>query len=345
MTDTAQPAAAHKPIVAAVIGAGAWGTTFAKVLADAGCDVRLWAREVEVAEEIHAFHTNSRFLPEITLPDNVKGTANPIAALAGAQLVVLATPAQVARQALEPMASLIEPDAIVACLMKGVELGTGKLMTDVASEALNVPMDRIVAISGPNLAREVAQRQPAATVVASTNPKAADFVAEACQTSYFRPYTNDDVIGVELCGAVKNVIALAVGIAFGAGYGWNTVATLITRGLAEITRLGIALGAKQATFQGLAGMGDLAATCASPLSRNHSLGERIGRGMSLDEALGATGGTAEGVKSSESTLELARSLGVEMPITEAVVGVLTGKVQLADLAPMLLGRPLKAEGV
>jgi len=334
-----------KPIVAAVIGAGAWGTTFAKVLADAGCDVRLWAREVEVAEDIQTNHRNEMFLPGVKLPESIKGTANPIAALAGAQLVVVGSPAQVARKALEPLADLIEPDAVVAVLSKGVELGTGKLMTEVVSESLKVPEDRIVAISGPNLAREISQEQPAATVVASTNPKAADFVAEACQNWYFRPYTNDDVVGVELCGAIKNVIALAVGIAFGAGYGWNTVATLVTRGLAEITRLGLALGAKPATFMGLAGMGDLAATCASPLSRNHSVGERIGKGMSLDEALGATAGTAEGVKSAESTLELAKSLGVEMPITEAVAGVLTGKVKVDDLAPLLLNRPRKAEGV
>jgi glycerol-3-phosphate dehydrogenase (NAD(P)+) len=304
----------------------------------------LWAREPEVAEDIQVNHRNTMFLKGVELPESIKGTSNPVAALAGAQLVILAVPAQVARKALEPMAELIEPDAIVACLMKGVELGTGKLMTQVASEALQVPDDRIVAISGPNLATEVAQQQPAATVVASTNPAAAAFVAEACQNSYFRPYTNDDVVGVELCGAIKNVIALAVGIAFGAGYGWNTIATLVTRGLAEITRLGLALGAKPATFMGLAGMGDLTATCASPLSRNHSLGERIGRGMSLEEALPATGGTAEGVKSSESVLELAQSLGVDMPITAAVVGVLTGKIKVDDLAPLLLNRPRKAEG-
>jgi len=334
-----------KPI-AAVMGGGAWGTTFAKVLSDAGCpEVRLWAREPEVAHEIHEEHRNSQFLSGVELPENIKGTSNPVAALAGAQLVVLAIPSQVARAALEPMASLVEPDAVVACLMKGVELGTGKLMSQVAEEALNLPESRIVAISGPNLAREIAQEQPAATVVASTNPEAAEFVAHACQNSYFRPYTNDDVVGVELCGAIKNVIALAVGIAFGAGYGWNTIATLVTRGLAEITRLGLAMGAKPATFQGLAGMGDLTATCASPLSRNHALGERLGQGMSLADALAASGGVAEGVKSSQSVLELADSLGVEMPITAAVVGVLTGQIKIDELGPQLLSRPRKAEGV
>jgi len=332
--------------VAAVIGGGAWGTTFAKVLSDAGCpEVRLWAREHEVAHDVHENHRNTQFLAGVDLPENIKGTSNPVAALAGAQLVVLAIPSQVARKALEPMASLIEPDAIVACLMKGVELGTGKLMSQVAEEALHLPSDRVVAISGPNLAREISAEQPAATVVASTNPEAAEFVAHACQNSYFRPYTNDDVIGVELCGAIKNVIALAVGIAFGAGFGWNTIATLITRGLAEMTRLGMAMGAKPATFQGLAGMGDLTATCASPLSRNHTLGERLGKGMSLEDALGASGGVAEGVKSSESVLALADSLGVEMPITAAVVGVLTGEIKIDELGPQLLNRPRKAEGV
>jgi glycerol-3-phosphate dehydrogenase (NAD(P)+) len=298
-----------------------------------------------VAHEIQEEHRNTMFLPGIDLPSNIVGTSNPVAALSGAKLVVLATPSQVARIALEPMAELLDADAIVVCLMKGVELGTGKLMSEVAEEALHLPPERVTVISGPNLAKEIAVQQPTATVVASVNPEAAEFVANACQNSYFRPYTNDDVIGVELCGAVKNVIALAVGIAFGAGFGWNTVATLVTRGLAEITRLGLALGAKPATFQGLAGMGDLTATCASPLSRNHSLGEKLGRGMTLEEALGKGGGVAEGVKSSQSVLELANSLGVEMPITAAVVGVLTGEIPISELGPTLLSRPRKSETI
>lgn len=328
-----------------VLGAGAWGTTFAMILADAGNDVRLWAREPEVVEEINAAHTNSRYLNDVELPEGVKATNSEAEALADAKIVVVAIPSQVARAALEPLASLIPPDAIVVALSKGVELGTDKLMSDVVGEALQIPPDRIVVISGPNLAREIAQRQPAATVVASTNPQAAALVAATCSTPYFRPYTNDDVTGVELCGAVKNVIALAVGIAVGMGFGWNTTATLITRGLAEITRLGLKLGAKPATFAGLAGMGDLSATCMSPLSRNHTLGAHLGRGMSVEDATAATNGTAEGVKSARSVLDLAKREGVDMPITQAVVAVLDGKLSIGDLGSALLNRPRKAEGV
>ncbi|ACZ31310.1 Glycerol-3-phosphate dehydrogenase (NAD(P)(+)) [Xylanimonas cellulosilytica DSM 15894] len=329
----------------AVLGAGAWGTTFAKVLADAGREVRLWSREESVAAAINATHRNEQFLPGIDLPHGITGTSDPAAALAGAGIVVVAIPSQVARGALAPLASLIEPDAVVVSLMKGVELSTDRLMSEVVAEALGISDDRIVVVSGPNLAKEIAVGQPTATVVASTNEDAAKLVAQACGNSYFRPYTNDDVVGIELCGAVKNVIALAVGIAQGMGYGWNTAATLINRGLVEMTRLGVALGARAETFAGLAGMGDLVATCASPLSRNHSVGSNLGKGLSLDEAIAATGGTAEGVKSSQSVLELATKHGVEMPITAGVVAVVTGAMSVEDLGPMLLSRPQKAEGV
>ena len=189
--------------------------------------------------------------------------------------------------------------------MKGVELSTDRRMSEVVAESLGIPADRVAVVSGPNLALEIAHRQPTATVVASTSEATAQLVARACASAYFRPYTNDDVVGVELCGAVKNVIALAVGISQGRGLGYNTMATVITRGLVEITRLGLALGADADTFPGLAGLGDLMATCASPDSRNHTLGGHIGRGMTLDEAIAATGGTAEGVKSCRSVLELA----------------------------------------
>lgn len=329
----------------AVLGAGAWGTTFAKVLADAGREVRLWSREESVARAVNEQHRNDEFLPGIDLPASITGTSDPAVALAGAGIVVVAIPSQVARGALEPLAPLIEPDAVVVSLMKGVELSTDKLMSDVVSEALGVPDDRIVVVSGPNLAKEIAVGQPTATVVASTNEEAARLVAAACGNSYFRPYTNDDVVGIELCGAVKNVIALAVGISQGMGFGWNTAATVINRGLVEMTRLGVALGARAETFAGLAGMGDLVATCASPLSRNHTVGSNLGKGLSLEEAIAATGGTAEGVKSSQSVLELATKHGVEMPITAGVVAVVTGQLPVEALGPMLLSRPQKAEGV
>jgi glycerol-3-phosphate dehydrogenase (NAD(P)+) len=329
----------------AVLGAGAWGTTFAKVLADAGREVRLWSREESVARAVNEQHRNSRFLPGIDLPAGITGTSDPAAALAGAGIVVVAIPSQVARAALAPLAPLIEPGAVVVSLMKGVELSTDRLMSEVVAESLGIGADRIVVVSGPNLAKEIAVGQPTATVVASTNPAAAQLVAQACGNAYFRPYTNDDVVGIELCGAVKNVIALAVGIGEGLGYGWNTAATVINRGLVEMTRLGLALGARAETFSGLAGMGDLVATCASPLSRNHSVGHHLGKGLTVEEAIAATGGTAEGVKSSQSVLELAAKHGVEMPITQGVMAVVTGALSVQELGPLLLSRPPKAEGI
>jgi glycerol-3-phosphate dehydrogenase (NAD(P)+) len=318
------------------------GTTFAMVLADAGCDVTLWGRDAEVLDAVDRTHRNEKYLPGVQLPA-MRGTTDPAVALKGASIVVVSVPSQVARATLVSMKDLVEPDAVVVSLMKGVELGTDKRMSQVMAEVLELPDERVAVVSGPNLAPEIAERQPTATVVASRSEATAQLVADACSTGYFRPYTNTDVVGVELCGAVKNIIALAAGMAQGRGFGWNTLATLITRGLVEITRLGLALGADAATFAGLAGMGDLTATCASPLSRNHRLGKHIGEGLTLAEAIEATGGTAEGVKSSQSVLELARAHDVEMPITAGVVDVLAGKVALSELAAALLARPKKSE--
>ncbi|WP_140459157.1 NAD(P)H-dependent glycerol-3-phosphate dehydrogenase [Cellulomonas oligotrophica] len=330
---------------AAVLGAGSWGTTFAAVMADAGCAVTVWGRDAATVDEIVAEGRNSAYLPGVQLPAGVTATTDPRAALAGADVVAVAVPSQRARAVLGPLADALEPHAVVVSLMKGVELDTDQRMSEVVAQSLRIDADRVAVLSGPNLAREIAERQPTATVVASTSDATARLVARACASGYFRPYTNPDVVGVELCGAVKNVIALAVGISQGRGMGYNTMATVITRGLVEITRLGLALGADAATFPGLAGMGDLMATCASPDSRNHTLGVHVGRGMSLDEALAATGGTAEGVKSSRSVLELATSLGVDMPITSAVVRVLHEGLPVDAMAGLLLARPHKAEGV
>ncbi|MGY4643058.1 NAD(P)H-dependent glycerol-3-phosphate dehydrogenase [Cellulomonas sp. URHB0016] len=328
---------------AAVLGAGSWGTTFAAVMADAGCTVTVWGRDEKTCRQITEQHRNETYLPGVELPAGVAATTDVRAALAGADIVAVAVPSQVARRTLEPLRDAIGPDAVAVSLMKGVELSTDRRMSEVVAEALAIPHDRVAVVSGPNLAREIARRQPTATVIASTSDVTAQLVARACASSYFRPYTNRDVVGVELCGAVKNVIALAVGISQGRGLGYNTMATVITRGLVEITRLGLALGADADTFPGLAGMGDLMATCASPDSRNHTLGGHIGRGMTLDEAITATGGTAEGVKSCRSVLELATSLDVEMPITHAVVRVLHEGLPVDELAPLLLARPHKAE--
>ncbi len=333
------------PLRAAVLGSGSWGTTFAAVMADAGCEVTVWGRDAATVDEIAREHRNSRYLPGVELPAAVTATRDAAAAVASADVVAVAVPSQRARAVLEPLAAVVPPHAVVVSLMKGVELDTDQRMSQVVAEALGIDAGRVAVLSGPNLAKEIAQRQPTATVVASTSGDTAALVARACASSYFRPYTNPDVVGVELCGAVKNVIALAVGISQGRGMGFNTMATVITRGLVEITRLGLALGADAETFPGLAGMGDLMATCASPDSRNHTLGVHIGRGMSLDEAVVATGGTAEGVKSCRSVLELATSLGVEMPITSAVVQVLHEDLPVDRLAGLLLARPHKAEGV
>jgi len=332
-------------VIAAVLGSGAWGTTFAQVLADAGCTVRLWGRNADVAQQITTDHVNGRYLPGVELPESISATTDVAAALDGVDLVVVAIPSQSARATLEPLRDLVPPTAVAVSLMKGVELSTDRRMSEVVAEALAIDASRVAVVSGPNLAGEIARRQPTATVVSSSDPQTAALVAKACSSGYFRPYTNADVVGVELCGAVKNVIALAVGMAQGRGFGYNTTATVITRGLAEISRLGLALGADAETFPGLAGMGDLMATCASPSSRNHTLGKHVGQGMTLDDAITATGGTAEGVKSCRSVLELARSVGVEMPITEAVVGVLHGGLPVDDIARGLLARPQRSEGV
>ena len=330
---------------AAVLGSGSWGTTFGAVLADAGCDVVLWGRDATTARTISAEHRHDRYLAGIDLPDGLRATTDAHEALAGAALVCVAVPAQHAREILTALRPHVPRDAVVVSLMKGVELSTDERMSEVIREVLDLPASQVAVVSGPNLAREIAERQPTATVVASESELTAQFVAGACATPYFRPYTNTDVVGVELCGAVKNVIAVAVGIAQGRGLGNNTTATVITRGLVEITRLGLALGADAETFSGLAGMGDLVATCASPLSRNHSLGVHMGQGKTLAEAVEATGGTAEGVKSSSSVLDLAERAGVDMPITAAVVAVLHHGLPVDEMARMLLSRPHKAEGL
>ncbi|WP_084130129.1 NAD(P)H-dependent glycerol-3-phosphate dehydrogenase [Demequina sp. NBRC 110055] len=329
---------------AAVLGAGAWGTTFAAVMADAGTDVTLWGRDAEAAAQINAEHRNQRFLPDLDLPTSLTATTDIAQALEGADIVAVALPAQILRSVVAQWADLVPADAVVVSLMKGIEIGTHERMSQVLAEVWDLPDERLAVVSGPNLAREIASRQPTATVVAGTATHATELVAAASASSYFRPYTNADLVGVELCGAFKNVIAVAVGVADGLGFGHNTTATVITRGLAEITRLGTALGAQPDTFSGLAGMGDLIATCASPLSRNHTLGAHVGRGLSLEDAIARTGGTAEGVKTSESIQELAREHGVDVPICDAVVAMLHDGAPIQDVLNALVSRPRKAEG-
>jgi glycerol-3-phosphate dehydrogenase (NAD(P)+) len=328
---------------AAVMGAGSWGTTFAQVLCDAGTPAVLWARRAELAGQINATRQNPAYLPGITLPDALRATADPAEALDGADLVVLAVPAQSLRDNLAAWAPLLPPGALLVSLMKGIERGTCNRMSEVIGQVAGAPADRIAVLSGPNLAGEIARREHAATVVACTDDDAAQRLQRACHAGYFRPYTNPDVIGCELAGAVKNVIALAVGIAVGMGLGDNTRAALITRGLAETARLGTALGADSHTFAGLAGMGDLVATCSSPLSRNRTFGENLGRGMTLADVIASTRQTAEGVKSSQSVLELAGRHGVEMPITEVMVAVLHDDLDVGKAALLLASRSAKPE--
>ncbi len=325
------------------MGAGSWGTTFAQVLCDASTPAVLYCRRPELAKAINSGRENPDYLPGVALSGAIRATAEPADALYGADLVILAVPAQTLRQNLASWSALLPPGALLVSLMKGIERGSCKRMSEVIAEVADVPRDRIAVVSGPNLAREIALRQYAATVVACTDAEAAARLQAACHTSYFRPYTNPDVIGCELGGAVKNVIALAVGIAVGMGLGDNTRAMLITRGLAEITRLGAALGADQHTFAGLAGMGDLVGTCSSPLSRNRTFGENLGKGMALGKVIAATKQTAEGVASSESVLQLARNQRVEMPITEVMVAVMHEGLEVGKAAVLLASRSAKPE--
>jgi len=327
----------------AVFGTGSWGTAFAAVLADTGCQVQMWGRRAEVVDQINASHVNADYLPNLLLPEAISATTDPAEAVRGVDIVVLAVPSQMLRANLAPWVDFLPPHAAVVSLMKGVELGTTKRMSEVIAEVGHVSAERIVVVSGPNLAKEIAAKQPAATVVACVDESVAERVAMACAAPYFRPYTNTDVVGTELGGAVKNVIALAVGMAEGLGMGDNTKSTIITRGLAETLRLGVALGADPATFSGLAGVGDLIATCMSPLSRNHSFGVKLGRGMSVQEVVATTRQTAEGVKSCQAILELARHHGIDVPIIENVAAVVHEGRKPGDVADMLMSRARKAE--
>ncbi len=329
---------------AAVMGAGAWGTALAKVLADAGSEVRLWSRRAEVADAINTTHTNSGYLPGITLPGTIRATTDAAEALDGLTTVLLAVPAQTLRANLEQWDGLLTDGATLVSLAKGIELGSLMRMSQVIVGVTGVDPSQVAVVSGPNLADEIAQQQPAATVVACTDSGRAIALQRALSTGYFRPYTNADVIGTEIGGACKNVIALACGMAAGVGLGENTAAAIITRGLAEIMRLGIAVGAKSATLAGLAGVGDLVATCTSPHSRNRSFGERLGRGETMEAAqLAADGHVAEGVTSCESILALAASYDVEMPLTDAVHRVCHKGLSVDQAVALLLGRSIKPE--
>ncbi len=327
----------------AVLGAGSWGTAFSMVLADAGSDVVLWSRRPELAEQITSTRENGDYLPGIGLPDGVRATSDAGDALAEADVVVLAVPSQKLRANLDGWVPLLPADCVLVSLMKGIELGTTKRMSEVIAELTGAGPERIAVVSGPNLAPEIARRQPAASVIACADERVAEKLQQACLTPWFRPYTNTDVVGVEVGGAVKNAVALGVGIVKGMGMGDNSQASVITRGLAEITRLGLALGADAATFAGLAGVGDLVATCMSPLSRNRTFGVNLGQGMTLEQVVAVTKQTAEGVTSSESILALARQRGVDMPIVEHVVAAVHDGLPPAEIVRRIMSRTAKAE--
>jgi glycerol-3-phosphate dehydrogenase (NAD(P)+) len=327
----------------AVFGAGSWGTAFSLVLADAGHDVTVWGRREEVCAAINEKHENLEYLPGITLPDAVRATHDPAEVAGDAELVVLAVPSQTLRSNLEEWAGSLPPDAVLMSLMKGVELRTLKRMSEVIGEVTGAAPDRIAVLSGPNLAREIANREPAASVVACEDEGVAARLRELLHGPNFRPYSSVDVVGCEIGGAYKNVIALAVGMAVGLGFGDNTTASVITRGLAESARLAVRLGADPLTLMGLAGLGDLVATCSSPLSRNRTFGEKLGRGMSTEEITASTRQVAEGVKSCGSLLALAQRNEIYAPLVEAVHGVVIGEMSTSQMMESFVSRETKHE--
>ena len=319
----------------AVLGAGSWGTTFSKVLADGGSDVAIWARRTELAREIAQAKRNSDYLPGINLPRTLWASPDVEEVLDGAEMVFISVPSQTLRENLAAVRGSIPPDAIVVSLMKGVERGTARRMSQVIREELQADPAQVAVISGPNLALEIAREEPTASVVSSENLQTATLVAMAARTRYLRSFVNTDVIGTEFGGVLKNLIAVAICIVDGVGYGENTKAAIITRGLVEMTDFAVAYGAKPETLAGLAGLGDLIATCESPLSRNNTAGRLLGQGYSFTDVVAQMNQTAEGLASVAPILELAMAKGVEMPIVSQVAEVLAGTMNPKDIAPHL----------
>jgi glycerol-3-phosphate dehydrogenase (NAD(P)+) len=318
-----------------VMGAGSWGTTVAKVIADAGFEVMLWSRREEVANEINETKRNSDYLPGIDLPQNLSATSNLAEALKDAEQIYLAIPSQSLRESLTAWKDLIPKGATLISLIKGLEQGTGLRMSEVMVQATGLPMTHMAVVSGPNLALEIAKQEPAASVCACADPERANEVARTCSNQYFTVFTNQDVIGTELGGVLKNLIAVAIGIVNGLGHGQNTKASIMTRGLAEITKFAVAHGARRRTMFGLAGLGDLIATSESSLSRNFRAGEMLGKGYTKREVLKRMQQTAEGLSSVEPVLESANQKGIEMPIVAQVSDVLNGRMKPQDFGRQL----------
>ena len=322
----------------AVIGAGSWGTAIAALLGERHRHVALWARSPELAAELTATRRNNRYLPDAVLPASVVCTADLATAAAGAHIVVIVTPSHAVRATASALAPHIADGAVVVTAAKGLEIGTLKRMSEVVVEEIPAAAARIVALSGPNHSEEVALRQPTATVAASASRQAAEAVQDAFMAPYFRVYTNPDIVGVELGGALKNIIALGAGIGDGLGFGDNAKAALMTRGLAEIARLGMAMGARALTFAGLAGVGDLIVTCTSRHSRNRRAGLALAAGKTVREIEGESGMVVEGIRSTKAAYELSRHLDIAMPITEEIYGVLYAGASPKEAVSRLMGR-------
>jgi glycerol-3-phosphate dehydrogenase (NAD(P)+) len=332
-----------QPHRVAVIGAGAWGTTLASIVAPRHHTV-LWAREESVATSVNQRRQNEQFLPGFTLAGALRATTELQEAVSGADLIVVAVPAQHVRSVAAGARAFVSPTAVIVSAAKGLELRSGMRMSEVLGEALPEHDPGAVGVlSGPNLAREIMDGQPAATCVAFPDVTVAEAVQRVLTTDRLRAYTSDDVVGCEVGGAVKNVIAIAAGVADGLGHGLNTKAALITRGLAEMTRLGVALGGRPLTFLGLAGNGDLIATCASPLSRNHRVGVELARRPQSESATGLGGAVAEGVATAPAVLQVAARLEVDMPICAAVVSLLQGEATPSEVVTSLMQRRPKLE--
>ena len=328
----------------AVIGAGSWGTTLAGVLAKNGHETVLWALEPDVVEQVNRAHENTRFLAGVQLPESLTATSDLAAALAGTEVLVNVVPSQFVAKVMKDAAPHLAPGCQLVSASKGIETSTLRRMDEVLRDTLGVDrMKGFTVLSGPSFALEVAREAPTAVVAASTDRAAAERVQKLFQNRYFRVYTNPDVVGVELGGALKNVIALAAGMTSGLGFGHNTLAALITRGLAEMARLGQAVGARPATFAGLAGMGDLVLTCTGELSRNRTVGVRLGRGESLASILGEMSAVAEGVKTAQAAHDLAQKHGVQMPITSEVKAILVDGRSAREALSNLMQRDPKPE--
>ena len=326
-----------------VLGCGSWGTALAIVLAQKGQPVLMWCRRAEQADEMNSTRENKKYLPDVTLPEGIQVTTNLAYALEDTDYVVLAVPSQTLRENLNNIKDLLPEKAILINTAKGLEVGTNLRMSQVVEDVIPGSINRFVALYGPSHAEEVGREMPTAVVSCSQNSEVADAVQDLFMAPAFRVYTNNDLIGTEIGGAIKNIIAIATGIAIGLGLGDNTQAALLTRGMAEISRLGTKLGADPMTFSGLTGIGDLVVTCTSRHSRNHRCGLALGQGKKLDEILNDMGMVVEGVKTTKATVELARELGISMPIAEMMYKVLFEDFPVQQAVGELMGRNKKSE--